>query len=85
MNTDWKIFKITYNDGGWHNGDLPHFFYIARNKEEVIANSKRYAEFVECKKLRDGNIWIIEVNGINYPEEWENLKDFEIHLSIKHI
>lgn len=85
MNIGWKIFKVTYNDGGWHCGDLPHFFYIARSEEEVIANSKRYAEFIERKELRGGYIWIIEFDGINYPAEWENLKDFEIYLSAKHI
>ena len=81
----WKVFKISYNDGGWHSGDFPHFYYIARSKEDVIANSERYAKFLEWQKNGGGYLWIEEFTGINYPGEWENLKDFEILLSINHI
>lgn len=81
----WKIFKVTYNDGGWHSGELPHFYYIARNEEDLITNSKRYADFVERRESRGGDIWIHEFNGIDYPSDWENLKDFEIYLSVKHL
>ena len=35
---EYKIFRVTYNDGGWHSGDLPHFYYIAQNEEEVCAD-----------------------------------------------
>lgn len=52
----YKIFEITYNDGGWHSGDLPHFFYIAKNKEDVVANSKEYQKYLERQKNMGGNI-----------------------------
>lgn len=54
----YKIFRCTYNDGGWHSGDLAHFFYIAKSEEEVIANSKKYKQFLEWKECRGGDIWI---------------------------
>ena len=82
---NWKIFKVTYNDGGWHCGELPHFYYIARNEEELKANSKKYAEFVERKERSHGDIWIHDFDGIDYPVEWENLNDFEVCLSVKPI
>ena len=79
----YKIFKITYNDGGWHSGDLPHAYYIAKNEEEVIANSKQYAKFLEYKERSRGDIWIHEVNGPESTYDWENLKDFEMSITIK--
>ena len=42
----YKIFKVTYNDGSWHSGDLPHFYYIAKSEEEVIDNSKEYQDYL---------------------------------------
>ena len=81
----YKIFKATYNDGEWHCGDLPHFYYIAKNEKDVIVNSKKYAEFLQRKEKFGGSIWISEFNGIQSTFEWENLNDFEIYLSVKHI
>lgn len=78
---EYKIFRITYNDGGWHSGALPHFFYIAHNEEEVEANSKRYADFKERQNYFDGDIWIHEVKGVEFPFEWENLKDFNVSIT----
>ena len=79
---EYKIFKITYNDGGWR-GDFPHFYYIAKSEKEVKANSKTYKEFLEKQNLHGGDIWFYEFNGINRPLAWENLQDFEISLTPK--
>lgn len=79
----YKIFKVTYNDGGWHSGDLPHFFYIAKSKEDVIANSKKYQEYVEMQKLSKGDIWLHEVSGMIEDFYFENLKDFDIKITIR--
>ena len=75
---EYKIFKITYNDGGWHSGDLPHFYYIAHNEDEVRTNSKKYTEFKNRREAFGGDIWLYEVNGVEFPSEWENLKDFNV-------
>ena len=77
----YKIFKITYNDGGWHTGDLPHFYYIAHNEEEVISNSKNYADFKERQEAYGGDIWIHEVKGVDFPSEWENLNAFDVVIT----
>ena len=79
----YKIFRVTYNDGGWHSGDLPHFFYIARSKEEVVASSRKYKQFLEWKECSGGDIWISEVSGLAHDFEFENLKDFDITVSVK--
>lgn len=79
----YKIFKITYNDGGWHSGDLPHFFYIAESEEEVIANSKEYQKFLERKKISGGDIWLHEVSGLVPNYDFENLDAFDISISLK--
>ena len=62
----YKIFEVTYNDGDWHSGDLPHFFYIAKSEEEVITNSKEYKEYLELNELRDnrGDTWIHETSSL---------------------
>ena len=79
----YKIFKITYNDGGWHSGSLPHAYYIAKSEEEVIANSKQYAKFLEYRERLGGSIWIREVNGPESTYDWENIKDFEVSMTVK--
>jgi len=85
----YKIFKVTYNDGGWHSSELPHFFYIAESEEDIIANSKEYKDFLECQKTRGGDIWISEVSeaigthGLVYAFYFENLQDFDIEISVK--
>jgi len=33
-----KIYKVTFNDGGWHSGHLPSFMAVANSKEEAIEN-----------------------------------------------
>lgn len=79
----YKIFKITYNDGGWHSGDLPHFYYIAESKENVIANSKKYQEYIERQKTYGGDIWVSEISGLVDDFRFENLEDFTIEISVQ--
>ena len=85
----YKIFEVTYNDGDWHSGDLPHFFYIAESKEKVITNSKKYQDFLKRQKTYGGDIWINEISkaigihGLVYDFYFENLQDFDIEISVK--
>lgn len=79
----YKIFKVIYNDGGWHSGDLPHFFYIAKSKEEVIANSEKYKDYLERKECFGGDIWVGEVSSSHLNYDFENLKDFNIIIAAK--
>ena len=81
----YKIFEVTYNHGGWHSGPLPHFLYIAKSEEELISNSKKYQQFLEWKELNDGrsDVWIREVSGLEYDSYFENLKEFDVTVSVK--
>lgn len=79
----YKIFEVTYNDGGWHSGDLPHFFYIAKSKEDVVANSKKYQDYLERQNNCGGDIWLHEVSGLVHNFYFENLEDFDIEITVR--
>ena len=85
----YKLFEITYNDGGWHSGPLPHAYYIAKSEEEVIANSERYKSYKQQAELRGGNVWISEItevvghHGFLSVFEFENLDEFELSFNVK--
>ena len=79
----YKIFEITYNDGGWHSGNLPHSFYIAENKEDVVEDSKTYQEYLKQQQISGGDIWISEISGLVDDFRFENLQDFDIEISVK--
>lgn len=79
----YKIFEVTYNDGGWHYGDLPSFLYIAMSKEEVIANSKKYQEFLKRQAERGGSVWIREATGLASDLSFENLSEFDVSVSVR--
>ena len=79
----YKIFKVTYNDGGWFTSGPPHFFYIAKSEEDVIANSKIYQKYLEYKNKRGGDIWIWEASGLEDEFFFENIKEFDIEINVK--
>ena len=85
----YKIFEVTFNDGGWHSGDLPHFFYIAKSKENVITKSKKYQDYLKRQKTYGGDILVCEISeaigthGLVYDFYFENLHDFDIEISVK--
>lgn len=79
----YKIFEVTYNDGGWHSGDLPHFFYIAKSKEDVVANSKKYKYYLNRQNNWGGDILFHEVSGLAHNFYFENLEDFDIEITVR--
>ena len=79
----YKIFEVTYDDGGWHSGALPHFFYIGKTKEDVIEKSEKYQDFLERKRTRGGTVYIHEETGLVRDTDFENLKDFDVEVTIK--
>ena len=80
---EYKIFEITYNNGKFHNGDLPHFFYIAKSKEDIIRHSKKYQAYLDRQSFEGGDIWINEISGLVPSTHFENLEDFEVCISTK--
>lgn len=83
-----KLFKITYNDGGWYSGSLPHFYHLAENEEEVI-ECKRYKEYKERAEFKGATLWITEItelvgrNGILSDFEFDNLDDYKINITVE--
>ena len=65
------------------------FYYIAESKENVIANSKKYHDFLERQQMSGGDIWVSEIvevigtHGLVYDFHFENLQDFDIEISVK--
>jgi hypothetical protein len=43
-----KIYKITFNDGGWHSGSLPSITVVAESsdsaKEKALSENPRYKQ-----------------------------------------
>ena len=52
-----KLFKVIFNDRGWHSGDLPSELVIAENKEEAIIKAKQ-------KRIRYNKGWDIFANEV---------------------
>jgi hypothetical protein len=78
----YKIFKVIYDNGGWHSvGDTPHFYYIAKSVEEVIAYSKKYKEFLKRRDESGGYLGVTEVSGFD-EIQFENIDKFDISVSI---
>ncbi len=75
--SEYKIFKITYNDGLWHSGSLPTAFFIAKSEEEVKEKSKAYKKFEE----EPGNIWITDFCNTSIYKNIENVEDFNIEIN----
>ena len=78
-----KIFKITYNNGGWYSGGLPYFLYIAENEDEIANHSKKYQEYLELQRRCGGHIGIREVSGFEANSNFENIDQFDLTVSIR--
>ena len=44
-----KIYKVTFNDGGWYTGDMPNFYTIAETNLGAIENV-----LIEHPRFRNG-------------------------------
>lgn len=60
--TNLKIWKVTFNDGGWHSGSLPSFMIISESKKDAI--SKVLEENSIYKKGYD--VWATELKFDGY-------------------
>lgn len=63
-----KIWKITFNDGGWYNGDRdrPSSMVVASNKEEAISIAKLKKE---NKHYKNYDCWVSEFKIDGYVIE----------------
>jgi len=62
-----KLFKVIFNDGDWHSGDLLSELVIAENKEEAIIKAKQ-------KSIRYNKGWDIFANEVKIEGYEINIK-----------
>ena len=78
---EYKLFKVMFIDGEWRTS-TPQFYYIAKNKDEVIRNSKEYESFMRMREVRGGDIHITEDSDV-FDQCIENLKEFNVSITIE--
>lgn len=80
----YTLFKVMYFDGEWR-ASTPHFYYIAKNKDEVIRNSKEYESFMRMREVTGGDIHITEDSDVSDVLDHciENLKEFNVSITIE--
>lgn len=74
-----KLYRIVYNDGGWHTGGPPSALFVANSKEEVKEKSKSYKDFKKMKECCGGDLYIFEVDNLSAIGV-ENGKDFDFTI-----
>lgn len=74
-----KLYRIVYNDGGWHSGGTPDSFFIAKNKDEVKEKSRAYKDFCEMRESCGGDLYIYEITNL-FHIGVENGSDFEFNI-----
>lgn len=77
-----KLYRIVYNDGGWHTGGPPDALFIANSEDEVKEKSSAYRDFKVMKESIGGDLYIFEVTNLRYIGV-ENGADFEFHFKEK--
>ncbi len=67
-----KIFKVTFNDGGWHSGSLPTFYQVAESEKEAM-------EIVKSKEIhyKGWDCWATEFKIDGYVIKVYDEKSFE--------
>ena len=77
----YKLFKVMFIDSEWR-AYTPYFYYIAKNKDEVIRNSKEYESFMQMREERGGDIHIEEDSSV-LDHCIENIEEFNVSITIE--
>ena len=76
-----KIWKVTFNDGGWHSGSLPHYFTVAETskqaEDEILTKHPMYAKGYDC--------WASEFKMEGYVIEVHDKKSYNRDKSLNKI
>lgn len=76
-----KIYKITFNDGGWHSGSLPNITVVAESSDE--AKEKALNENPRYKQGYD--VWVSEFKIDGYVIEVYEEKSYNRDSTINKI
>jgi len=76
-----KIYKITFNDGGWHSGSLPSITIVAKSsddaKEKALSENPRYKQGYD--------VWVSEFKIEGYVIEVYDEKTYNRDKNIEKI
>jgi hypothetical protein len=76
-----KIYKITFNDGGWHSGSLPNITVVAESSDE--AKEKALNENPRYKQGYD--VWVSEFKIDGYVIEVYDEKSYNRDKNINNL
>lgn len=74
-----KLYKIIYNDGGWHTGLPFKALFIAENEDEVKEKSNTYNDFKRMQTSVGGDLYMYEITNLEHIGI-ENGSDFEFNI-----
>lgn len=74
-----KLYRIVYNDGGWHSGGTPDSFFVAKNEDEVKEKSRAYNNFKRMQTSVGGDLYMYEITNL-FHIGVENGSDFEFNI-----
>ena len=66
-----KIYKVTFNDGGWHSGPLPNYMTVAESEDEAIKKIKE-----EHTHYNKWDVWATEFKMKGYVIELYDEKTY---------
>ena len=76
-----KIYKITFNDGGWHSGSLPIITVVAESSDE--AKEKALNENPRYKQGYD--VWVSEFKIDGYVIEVYDEKTYKRNKNLENL
>jgi hypothetical protein len=76
-----KIYKITFNDGGWHSGSLPSITVVAESSDE--AKEKALNENPRYKQGYD--VWVSEFKIDGYVIEVYDEKTYKRNKNLENL
>jgi hypothetical protein len=76
-----KIYKVTFNDGGWHSGSLPNITVVAESsdkaKEKALSENPRYKQGYD--------VWVSEFKIEGYVIEVYNEKTYNRKKNLENL
>ncbi len=76
-----KIWKVSFNDGGWYSGDRPNFMVVAETTKEAI---QKVLE--ENPRYKTGwNVWAVEFKIEGYIIEVYDEKTYNRDKNLEKI
>ena len=76
-----KIYKVTFNNGGWHSGELPSVTVVAETKEDAKVKALEQKPFYKSGY----DIWVSEFKLDGYVIEVYDEKSYNRDKNINSV